>query len=68
MLGFMMLEVLFGFVVGLVHPLTPKYFEHTTPAMLVAVPKLVVCTLLLFLAVRRSMETRAESEVEPATA
>ncbi len=67
MLGFMALEVLFGFVVGLMHPLTPEYFERTPPAMLVAVPKLVVCVTLLFLAIRRSMETRVESEVEPAT-
>ncbi len=68
MLGFMVLEVLFGFVVGLMHPLTPEYFEHTPPAKLVAVPKLLVCATLLFLAARRSMKTPAESETEPATA
>ncbi len=68
MLGFLVLEVLFGFVVGLMHPLTPKYFEYTPPAKVVAVPKLLVCASLLVLAVRRSMGTRAESEVEPVTA
>ena len=68
MLGLMVLEVLFGFVVGLMHPLDPEYFEHTPPAKLVAAPKLLVCATLLFLAVRRSMETRAESEAESATA
>ncbi len=68
MLGFMVLEVLFGFVVGLMHPLTPEYFEHTPPAKLVAVPKLLVCATLLFLALWRSMKTRAESEAEPAKA
>ncbi len=68
MLGFLVLEVLFGFVVGLMHPLTPEYFEYTPPAKVVAVPKLLVCASLLFLAVRRSMGSRAESEVEPVTA
>lgn len=57
MLGFMILELLFGFVVGLMHPLTPEYFEHTPPAKLAAVPKLLVCATLLFLAVRRSTQT-----------
>ena len=66
MLGFMILEVLFGFVVGLMHPLTPEYYEHIPPGKLAAVPKLLFCATLLFLAVRRSMETRAESEAGPA--
>ncbi len=50
------------------HPLAPEYFEYTPPAKVVAVPKLLVCASLLFLAVRRSMGSRAESEVEPVTA
>ncbi len=68
MLGFLVVEKLFGFVVMWMHPLTPEYFERPPPAMLVAVPKLLVCTTLLFLAVRRSMATRAESEGEPVAA
>lgn len=65
MLGFMALEVLFGLAVGVMHPLTPEYFEHTPPAMLVAAPKLGVCTALLFLAVRRSMRSARESSLTP---
>ncbi len=43
-----------GFARGMVYPLGPEYFEHTPPAWIVAVPKLLFRVLMLFLAVRRS--------------
>ncbi len=68
MFAFMIVEKFLGFGVGLMHPLTPEYFDHTPPGKLAGVPMLLYSAVLLFLAVRRSTETRAESEVEPATA
>ena len=68
MLAFIVLETLFGFVVGWMHPLTPEYFEYTPPAKVAAVPKLVVCGTLLFLALRRTVRSRDAGAAEPAMA
>ena len=56
MFAFMIVETLFGFVVGQMHPLTPEYFEHTPPGKLAGVPKLLFGAAMLFLAVRRATE------------
>ena len=57
MFAFMIVETVFGFGVGLMHPLTPEYFEHTPPGKLASVPQLLFSAAMLLLAVRRSMET-----------
>jgi len=54
MLGFMLLETLFGFVVTTLHPLTPEYYEYTPPALIVRMPKLILIPTLIFMAIRRS--------------
>ena len=54
MLGFMLLETLLGIVVTTLHPLTPEYFEHTPPAMIMRLPKLILLPALLFMAIYRS--------------
>ena len=59
MLAFILLETLFGIVVTTLHPLTPEYYEHTPPALIARIPKLIVLPTLLFMAIRRSkMEDR----------
>jgi hypothetical protein len=68
MFAFMIVETFFGFFVGLLHPLTPEYYERTPPGKLAGVPKLLYSAVLLFLAVRRSTATPADSTVEPVTA
>lgn len=62
MLGFMLLEALLGIVVTTLHPLTPEYFEHTPPAMMLRLPKLIVLPTLLFMAIHRS---KTEMEKSP---
>ncbi|MEN8161876.1 MAG: hypothetical protein ABFS41_17535 [Myxococcota bacterium] len=64
MFAFLIVESLFGFVVGQLHPLTPEYYEHTPPGKLAALPKLAFAALMLFLAVRRSVA--AEEAPAPA--
>ena len=54
MLGFMLLETLLGIAVTTLHPLTPEYFEHTPPAMIMRLPKLILLPALLFMAIYRS--------------
>ncbi len=54
MLGFMLLETLLGIVVTTLHPLTPDYFEHTPPAMVMRLPRLIILPALLLMAIRRS--------------
>ncbi len=61
-----MAEKLFGFVVLWMHPLTPEYFARTPPGKLGAVPTLLVCSVLLFLALRRMMQSE-EAPGEPVT-
>ena len=68
MLALMLTGMVFGVVVSTLHPLTPEYFERTPPAMLVRVPKFLVISTLLLLAVWRSSKTRVEPETRPATA
>lgn len=60
MLCFMLLETLLGTVVTTLHPLTPEYFEHTPPAMVGRLPKLLLLPALLFMAIHRS-----KKEMEP---
>ena len=64
MLGFLVVEKLFGFVVGWMHPLTPEYFERTPPGKLAAVPTLLICCALLFLALRRTIQSEDAPSVE----
>ena len=59
MFAFMVVEGFFGFIVGAIHPLTPEYFAHTPPGKLASVPKLMFCAVMLFVAVRRSMNPSA---------
>ncbi len=56
MLGFMLLERLFGFVVGWMHPLTPEFFARTPPGKAGEIPSLLVILLLLFLALRNTLQ------------
>ena len=65
MLGFMLLGMLFGIVVTTLHPLTPDYYEHTPPGLLVRMPMLIVLPTLLFMAIRRS---KTEMEQSPSLA
>ena len=65
MLGFMLLETLFGIVVTALHPLTPEYYEYTPPALIARMPKLIVLPTLLFMAIRRS---KTEMERSPSLA
>jgi len=59
MLGFMLLETLFGLVVTTLHPLTPDYYEYVPPAMSLRIPLLIVIPTLLMMAIQSS---RASSE------
>jgi len=54
MLGFMLLETLLGFVVTTLHPLTPEYFAHAPPALVLRLPKLIILLVLFSMAIRRS--------------
>ena len=65
MLGFMLLETLFGIVVTTMHPLTPEYYEYTPPALIARMPRLIVVPTLLLMAIRRS---RIEMEQSPSLA
>jgi len=62
MLAFMLLEKLFGFVVMWMHPLTPAYFEHTPPGKLSAVPQAVICSVLFFLSIWRTVDADQRDE------
>ena len=68
MLALMLTGMVFGVVASTLHPLTPEYYERTPPAMLVRVPKFLVISTLLLLAVWRSSKTRVEPETRPVTA
>ena len=67
MLGFLVVEWLFGFVVGWMHPLTPEYFARTPPGKLAALPMLLVCSGLLFLALRLTIRSEETPRGKPAT-
>lgn len=54
MLGFALLETIFGIVVTTLHPLTPEYYQYTPPALILRVPQLILIPTLLFMAIRRS--------------
>ncbi|MGB0385563.1 MAG: hypothetical protein ACPGWR_12135 [Ardenticatenaceae bacterium] len=56
MLGFTLLERLFGLVVGWMHPLTPEYFAHTPPGKAGEIPGLLVSLLLLSLALYNTVQ------------
>lgn len=43
---------------GILHPIGPEYFEHTPPAWIVALPKLLFAVLMLFLCVRQPQGAR----------
>lgn len=68
MLVLMVVEICFGFVVTLMHPLTPEYYEHTPPALVIRLPRLLLTAALLILAVRRSVGVAAEAREKPAIA
>jgi len=59
MLCFMLLEALLGLVVTALHPLTPEYFEHTPPALVARLPKLILLPLLVAMAVYTSRNQMA---------
>ncbi len=58
MLAFLILEHLFVFVVGVLHPLNPAYFIHTPPGVAGAVPKLIITAILLILALRNTLKSQ----------
>ncbi|MEE2776640.1 MAG: hypothetical protein VYE73_07745 [Acidobacteriota bacterium] len=66
MLGFLVVEHLFGFVVGWMHPLTPEYFARTPPGKLAAFPMLLVCSGLLSLALRLTIQSEEAPPGNPA--
>ena len=43
------------------HPIGPEYFEHTPPAKIAALPKLLFGALMLFLSVRQPKGARAHA-------
>ena len=47
MLAMMLLHLVFLSIASTLHPLTPDYFTHTPPAMIVKVPKYIVLSGLL---------------------
>ena len=64
MFGFLVVECLFGMVVGAMHPLTAEYVEYTPPGKVGQVPKLIFAVVMFTLVVRRSMNPRASSKAE----
>ena len=64
MFGFLVVECLFGFVVGAMHPLTPEYFEYTPPGKVGELPKLAFAVVMFVLVVRRSMNSGVSPELE----
>jgi len=66
MLGFTLLERLFGFVVGWMHPLTADYYVHTPPGKAGAIPGLVISLLLLSFALYNTVQAELERERESA--
>ncbi len=52
--AFTVLESCFGFLVQVMHPLTPEYYGDTPPGLVGAVPKLLIVVVLLVLSVRNS--------------
>ena len=61
MFAFAITAAVLGLGVGIMHPLGPEYFEHTPPARIAALPKLLFVVLMLFLAVRRSTRSRVDA-------
>ncbi len=56
MLAFLILEHLFVFIVGVLHPLSSVYFTHTPPGVAGAVPKLIITTILLIFSLRNTLK------------
>ena len=46
---------------GILHPIGPEYFEHTPPALIAALPRLLFGVVMLLLAVRQSMRSPADT-------
>ena len=44
---------------GILHPIGPEYFEHTPPARIAALPRILFDGVMLLLAVRQSSRTPA---------
>lgn len=64
MLGFLVLEKLFSFVVGWMHPLTPDYYMRTPPRKAGLVPMFLFTLVLLFFALRNTMQHEDVSDEE----
>ncbi len=67
MYGLFIIEVLFRFIVGMIHPLTPEFFERTPPGAVGNLPMLVVFATMFVLSLRQSAEAgRSEELAQPA--
>jgi hypothetical protein len=66
MLGFALLETLFGIVVTTSHPLTPEYYQYTPPGLLLRIPQLILIPTLLFMAIHRS-KSEMQEQSSPAS-
>ncbi len=58
MFAFLIMEHVLGYGGSLMHPLGPEYFEHTPPARIAQLPKLLFGVLMLMLAVHHSRGDR----------
>lgn len=65
MLAFLFIESCFGFIVQVLHPLTPDFYQTTPPGKVGMVPKLVVTAALIAIAVRATLRSQ-DVQREPA--
>ena len=66
MYALFVVEVFFRLAVGLLHPLTPEYYESRPPGAVGNLPMLVVFATLLLLSLRQSAPQRSEALARPA--
>ncbi len=65
--SFLVLEVLFRFVVGFLHPLTSAYYLRTPPGKWGNLPMLLIFSILLFLSLKQTSPVTDLKQTEDTT-